>query len=57
LIDQNDDSSLVPDSVSGSAWDPLLTRGLSAGNYTATVTQYDNFAHAPHYKEANAGMK
>ena len=44
LIGQNDDSGLVPDPVGGSAWDSLLTRDLSAGNYTATITQFGSFA-------------
>jgi hypothetical protein len=47
LLGENDDSDLVTDSVSGNAWDSLLTRDLSAGNYTATVTQYDSFANGP----------
>lgn len=47
LLGENDDSGLVTDSVSGNAWDSLLTRDLSAGNYTATVTQYDSFANGP----------
>jgi len=45
LVGQNDDSHLVPDSVSGYALDSLLMRDLSAGNYTATVTQYISFAN------------
>ena len=45
LIGQNDDSGLVLDSISGSAYDSLLTNTLSAGNYTATVTQFASFAN------------
>ena len=47
LIDQNDDSGLVLDPVSLAAYDSLLTHALSAGNYTATVTQYSSFANGP----------
>jgi hypothetical protein len=45
LIGQNDDSGLVPDSVSGNAYDSLLMHSLSTGNYTATVTQFGSFAN------------
>jgi hypothetical protein len=37
LLGQNDDG--------GSERDSLLTHALSVGNYTATVTQYNSFAH------------
>jgi len=47
LLGENDDSGLVSDSVSGNAWDSLLTRDLSAGNYTATVTQFGSFVNGP----------
>jgi hypothetical protein len=47
LIDQNDDGSAIVDPVSGSSWDSLLIRNLSAGDYTATVTQYASFAIGP----------
>lgn len=46
-ISQNDDGGLVPDPVSGSAYDSFLMQNLAAGNYTATVTQYSNFAIGP----------
>jgi hypothetical protein len=46
LIGQNDDNGLLLD-PGGSALDSLLTRDLSAGNYTATVTQYNSFANGP----------
>ena len=46
LIGQNDDNGLLLD-PGGSALDSLLTRDLSAGNYTATITQYDSFANGP----------
>lgn len=47
LMGENDDSGLVPDPAGGNAWDSLLTRNLSAGDYTATVTQYSSFANGP----------
>ena len=43
LVSFNDDSGLVIDPLSGVAYDSLLATNLSAGNYTATVTQFDSF--------------
>jgi hypothetical protein len=43
LISSNDDSGLVADPVSGLPWDSFLAANLSAGNYTATVTQFSSF--------------
>jgi hypothetical protein len=39
----NDDSGLVIDPLAGAAWDSFLATNLSAGNYTATVTQFQSF--------------
>lgn len=47
LIDQNDDSGLVTDPVSGAPYDSFLMHNLSAGDYTATVTQFSSFANGP----------
>ena len=44
FIRDNDDSGLIADPDTGNAWDSLLQSNLSAGNYTATVTQYGSFA-------------
>ena len=43
LVSFNDDSGLVIDPPSGAAYDSFLAMNLSAGNYTATVTQYNSF--------------
>jgi hypothetical protein len=46
-INQNDDGGpgLVPADVeTGQNWDTFLTSTLSAGSYTASVMQYDNFS-------------
>ncbi|HEU4855015.1 MAG TPA: DVUA0089 family protein [Nitrosospira sp.] len=42
-ISHNDDGGLVHDPVSGLSYDSFLMNNLSAGSYTATVTQYRNF--------------
>ena len=42
LVSFNDDSGLVYP-LSSVAYDSLLATNLSAGNYTATVTQYSSF--------------
>src|SRR5690349_21898581 len=55
LIDQNDDSDLVSDPISGNAYDSLLTHTLSSGNYTATVTQYSSFAIGPMLADGFSG--
>lgn len=49
LIDQDDDGSVIvdPDPASGRSWDSFLMRNLSAGDYTATVTQFGSFANGP----------
>jgi hypothetical protein len=46
-IDENDDGSPVADSVTRSRYDSFLMTDLSAGDYTATVTQYSSFANGP----------
>jgi hypothetical protein len=52
LIDQNDDGSAVPaDAVTGSRFDTLLRSRLSAGSYTVSVMQYDNFANGPNLSD------
>jgi len=49
LIDRNDDSSgnVARDQLTGFAWDSFLMHNLSTGNYTATLTQFSNFANGP----------
>jgi hypothetical protein len=47
LINFNDDSGLVADPVSGAAYDSFVGANLSAGSYTATVTQFQNFPVEP----------
>ena len=47
LIDLDDDTHFVIDPVSGNAYDSFLMLTLSAGNYTATVTQFNSFANGP----------
>ena len=47
LLSQNDDGSPVLDPGSGSSWDSLMSPSLAAGDYTATVTQFSNFANGP----------
>ena len=47
FISFNDDSGLVADPVSGAAYDSFLAANLSAGSYTATVTQFQSFPVQP----------
>ncbi len=50
LLYQQDDAGcglVAADAVTGSCWDTFFTTGLEAGNYIATVQQYDNFAVGP----------
>ena len=47
LISYNDDGHLVTDPQTGLGYDSLLTQNLSAGNYTATLTQFSSFANGP----------
>lgn len=47
LISFNDDSGLVPDPVSRLPYDSLLAANLSAGNYTATISQFHSFPVGP----------
>ena len=47
FISVNDDSGLVIDPVSGAPFDSLVAANLSAGSYTATVTQYSSFPVQP----------
>lgn len=35
------------DAVTHSCWDTFFTTNLAAGNYTATIQQYDNFSAGP----------
>jgi hypothetical protein len=46
-ISYNDDSGLVADPVSGAAYDSFVAANLSAGSYTATVTQFQSFPVGP----------
>ena len=48
-IDQNDDGGCgsVPMDISGVCYDTFLNAALSAGTYTVSVMQYDNFANGP----------
>jgi len=48
-INQNDDgNSLVPaDPVTGQNFDVFLQSSLTAGSYTVSVMQFDNFANGP----------
>ncbi len=46
MIDLSDDSaSATADAVTGARFDGLLTMLLAPGNYTASITQYDNYSH------------
>lgn len=48
LINENDDGAGVPaDPVTHLSADTLLRSNLSAGTYTVSVMQYDNFANGP----------
>jgi hypothetical protein len=48
LIGQNDDGAGVPpDPSTGEALDALLTLSLAPGQYTVSLTQFDNFALGP----------
>lgn len=51
LINQNDDGGPInvgTDPLTGRAWDTYLSLPLlPAGSYTASITQYDNFAIGP----------
>ena len=38
---------MIDDAVTGSCYDTFFTATLAAGNYTATVQQYNNFANRP----------
>ncbi len=54
FIDDNDDGSFPDvgiDPVSGNDWDSFLQLALGAGDYTAAVTQYDNFAIGPNLSD------
>ena len=52
LINENDDGAGVPvDAVTGSPFDTLLRSTLSAGTYTVSVMQYDNFANGPNLSD------
>lgn len=50
LIEEQDDGGLIGSELSNSVsydydvWDSYYTKFLTAGNYTATVAQYNNFA-------------
>ncbi|MGH9611524.1 MAG: DVUA0089 family protein [Bryobacteraceae bacterium] len=53
-IGQNDDggSSVPADSVTGEYFDTFLNLGtLTAGNYTVTIQEYDNFANGPNLSD------
>lgn len=43
-ISQNDDGQLVTDPVTGQGFDSFLMANLSAGNYTAILTQFGSFS-------------
>jgi len=47
LISSNDDGHVVTDPETGLGYDSFLTQNLSAGNYTATLTQFGSFANGP----------
>src|SRR3982751_233206 len=49
LINENDDgdSNVPADSVTGSNFDTYLQSVLNPGTYTVSVMQYDNFANGP----------
>lgn len=46
-IAANDDGANVAADTNGAAFDSFLMDNLAAGNYTATLTQYNNFADQP----------
>jgi len=53
-IGQNDDGgpSVPADSVTGQHYDTFLNIGtLTAGNYTVTIQEYDNFANGPNLSD------
>ena len=56
LISYNDDGHLVTDPQTGLGYDSLLTQNLSAGNYTATLTQFDSFAVGPLLSDGFRGI-
>lgn len=54
LVDQNDDGGfplVAPDSATGQRWDTYLTAALTAGTYTVSVMQYNNFAAGPNLSD------
>lgn len=53
-VGQNDDggASVPADSVTGQHYDTFLNIGtLTAGNYTVTIQEYDNFANGPNLSD------
>ena len=44
FIANNDDGAIIVDPVTNNSYDSFLQRNLSAGSYTATVTQFSSFA-------------
>lgn len=55
LLSQNDDSGPVPDPHTGYSWDSLIASSLAAGDYIATVTQYNSFANGPTLADGFSG--
>ncbi|MPV86027.1 DVUA0089 family protein [Ostreibacterium oceani] len=58
LIDNNDDGSCseVPvDSVTGECYDTFLTARLDPGEYTVSITQYDNFPRGENLSDGFLG--
>jgi len=53
MINENDDgrSNVPADPVTGGNFDTYLQSTLTAGNYTASVMQYDNFANGPNLSD------
>src|SRR3954452_8620069 len=50
LIDQNDDGGcglVAADPRTGRCWDSFLNLLLAPGNYTVSISEYNNFANGP----------
>ncbi|HMU63911.1 MAG: PEP-CTERM sorting domain-containing protein [Nitrosomonas sp.] len=56
LIDDNDDGAgVAADPVTGAEFDAVLSIFLDIGNYTASLTQYANFAIGPNLADGFTG--
>lgn len=57
LINQNDDgnSNVAADTVTGAHYDTFLSSALAPGTYTVSVMQYSNFAVGPNLSDGFSG--